>query len=108
MKKSHKTQKKAKVQPLGDRVLVRPVAEKEGEKTASGIFIPETAKEKGKHIKGEVIAVGEGWYQEGKLISLRVKVGDTIVYPTYVGDEVEIDGKEYTIIKEDNILAIIK
>jgi chaperonin GroES len=108
MKNALKSKGKVKIMPLGDRVLVRPFSEEEGEKTASGIYIPETAKEKGKFVKGEVVAAGDGWYQDGDLIPLRVNVGDTVLYPTYVGDEVEIDGKEYTIIKEDNILAIIK
>lgn len=108
MKKTHKPVHKAKVQPLGDRVLVRPFDEVESEKTESGIFIPASAKEKGKFVKGEVVAVGDGWYQDGDLIPLRVKVGDTVLIPTYVGEEIEVNGKEYTIIKEDNILAIIK
>jgi chaperonin GroES len=108
MKNAPKNKGKVSIIPLGDRILVRPLTEKEDEKTASGIYIPETAKEKGKFLKGEVVAAGNGWYQDGELIPLRVKVGDTVLYPTYVGDDVEIDGKEYTIIKEDSILAIIK
>jgi chaperonin GroES len=108
MKNAHKTHHKSKVIPLGDRVLVRPFNEEEGEKTASGIFIPDNAKEKGKFVKGEVVAVGDGWYQDGDLIPLRVKVGDTVLFPTYVGDEFEEGDTTFVIIKEDSILAIIK
>jgi chaperonin GroES len=108
MKNAHKSKGKVKIMPLGDRILVRPFDEEEGEKTASGIYIPESAQKEGKFKKGEVVATGDGWYQDGDLIPLRVKVGDTILFPTYVGDEIEVDGKEYVIIKEDNILAIIK
>lgn len=112
MKNAKKSAKKAatkgKILPLGDRVLVRPIDENDGEKTASGIYIPESAKKEGKFKKGEVMAIGDGWYQDGDLIPLRVQVGDVVFYPTYVGEEFEMDEKEYVLIKEDNILAIIK
>lgn len=107
-KKGQVSKAKVKIMPLGDRVLVRPIDENEGEKTASGIYIPESAKKEGKFKKGEVVAIGDGWYQDGDLIPLRVHVGDVVFYPTYVGEEFEMDEKEYVLIKEDNILAIIK
>ena len=89
------------LEPLGDRVVVEP-AEGE-EKTASGIVIPDTAKEKPQ--EGKVLAVGPGRYEEGKLIPLDVKPGDTIIYSKYGGTEVKVGGKEYLILSERDILA---
>lgn len=87
------------IKPLADRVLVEPaVAET---KTASGIFIPDTAKEKPQ--KGAVIAVGEGKKDE----PLTVKEGDTVLYGKYSGTEITIDGKEYLIMRESDIFAIL-
>jgi len=93
--------------PLGDRVVVRP-SEKEGEKKlASGIIIPETV-DKEKPAKGEVIAVGQGKYEEGKRVPIQVKVGDVVLFSKYGYDEVKIEGQDYYIISESNILGIIK
>lgn len=93
------------VQPLKDRVVVKTVEAEEV--TKSGIVLPETAKEKPQ--QGEVIAVGEGRYDEsGKRIPLDVKVGDRVIYSKYGGSEVKVDGEEYLILREDDILAIIK
>lgn len=90
---------KVNIKPLADRVLVEPaVAET---KTASGIFIPDTAKEKPQ--KGAVIAVGEGKKDE----PLTVKEGDTVLYGKYSGTEITIDGKEYLIMRESDIFAIL-
>jgi len=96
-----------KIKPLGDRVLVEALGD-EGKKTASGIIIPDTvSKERGE--KGKVVAVGEGWHnQEGKVFPLKVKKGDKIIFSKYGPDEIKIDGKEYFIISEANILAIIE
>ena len=89
------------LEPLGDRVVVEPG---EGEeKTASGIVIPDTAKEKPQ--EGEVVAVGPGRYEEGKLIPLDVEPGDTVIYSKYGGTEVKVSGKEYLILSERDILA---
>jgi len=89
------------LEPLGDRVIVEPG---EGEeKTASGIVIPDTAKEKPQ--EGKVLAVGPGRYEEGKLIPLDVKPGDTVIYSKYGGTEVKVGGKEYLILSERDILA---
>ncbi len=92
----------AKLQPLADRVLVRPI-EKE-EKTKSGIYLPDTAKEKPQ--EGEVLAVGPGkMSDEGKLIPLDLKVGDTVIYSKYGGTEIKVDDEELIILRESDILA---
>lgn len=109
LKKNTKHQSKGvQIQPLGDRVLVRPIEEKKEEKTKSGIYLPASAQKEGGFMRGEVIAVGDGWYQDGDLIPLRVKVGDEIMFSKYGFEEITVDEKELYIIKEDNILAIIK
>lgn len=92
----------AKIRPLGDNVLIKP-AEAE-EKTASGIVLPDTAKEKAK--RGEVIAVGTGKYVDGKRQPLEVKKGDQVLYSW--GDEIKVDGEEYVLVSESNIQAIIE
>ncbi len=96
---------KTKIIPLGDRVLVEIIEEKT--KTNSGIYIPETI-DKEKPEQGKVIAVGEGKNEDGKLIPLPVKIGDTVVFSKYGYDEIKVEDKEYLIVKQDNILAIIK
>jgi len=89
------------LEPLGDRVILEPG---EGEdRTASGIVIPDTAKEKPQ--EGKILAVGPGRYEEGKLIPLDVKVGDTVIYSKYGGTEVKVSGKDYLILSERDILA---
>ncbi len=88
-----------KLKPLADRVLVQPAAAEE--KTASGIIIPDTAKEKPQ--KGIVVAAGPGKKDE----PTSVKVGDTVLYGKYSGTEVTIDGKDYLIMKESDIFAIL-
>lgn len=98
---------KVSVMPLGDRVLVRPEAD-ETQKTASGIYIPETAQ-KEKPERGVVIAVGEGKRNEnGQIIPMRVKVGDTVMFSKYGFDEVKVEDEEFYIVTESSILAIIK
>ncbi len=92
------------LKPLRDRVVVKPIEAEEV--TKSGIVLPETAKEKPQ--QGEVIAVGEGRYDEsGKRIPMEVKVGDRIIYSKYGGSEVKVDGEEYLILREDDVLAIV-
>jgi chaperonin GroES len=92
------------IKPLHDRILVKP-SEAE-EKTASGIIIPDTAKEK--PMKGEIIAIGKGKQtDEGKLIPLEVKVGDKVLYGKYSGTEITIEGDEYLIMRESDVYAII-
>jgi len=94
-----------KIRPLHDRVIVkRSDAET---KTASGIIIPDTAKEKPQ--EGEIIAVGSGIRKEdGSLIPLDVKKGDRILFGKYAGTEIKIDGDEYLMMKEDDILGVIE
>ena len=92
------------LKPLGDRGVIR-VLEQE-EKTASGIFLPDTAKEKPS--QGEVVAVGPGKVQDdGKRVALDVKVGDKIIFSKYAGTEVKFEGTKYLIVSERDILAII-
>jgi chaperonin GroES len=101
-------EKKAGIMPLGDRVLLKPLSKDDYATTrASGIIIPETV-DKERPEQGKVVAVGAGRYEDGKLIPVHVKVGDTVVFSKYGYDEVKIDGVEYFILKEDSILAIIK
>jgi chaperonin GroES len=96
---------KAKIQPLADRVLVEPLEAEE--KTEGGILIPDTAKEKQQ--KGKVIAVGKGRVNdEGKIAPLEVKINDHVLFGRYSGTEVKVGGNDYLIIKEDDILAIIR
>jgi chaperonin GroES len=91
-----------KLQPLADRVLVKPI-EKE-EMTKSGIYLPDTAKEKPQ--EGEVIAVGPGKMSEdGKRIALDIKVGDTVIYAKYGGTEIKVDDEDLIILRESDILA---
>jgi chaperonin GroES len=98
--------KKFSLTPLGDRVIVRPT-EKEGEKKlASGIIIPETVN-KEKPAKGTVVAVGPGKYEDGKRVPLQVKVGDTVFFSSYGYDEVKVEGEEYYILTESNVLGIL-
>ncbi len=94
-----------KLRPLHDRVIVKRLEEEE--KTVGGIIIPDTAKEK--PIKGEVIAVGPGRLtDDGKRIEMSVKVGDKVMFSKYAGTEVKINGEEYLIMREDDIVAIIE
>ena len=93
------------LKPLGDRVLVEPVEEKEVKK--GGIIIPDSAKEKPQ--RGTVIAAGNGKVShDGDRVKLDVKAGDTILFGKYSGQEIKLDGVEYLIIKEDEVLAAIE
>ena len=93
-----------KLKPLNDRVLVKRLESEE--KTAGGLYIPDTAKEKPS--KGEVVAVGPGKHaDDGKLVPMAVKVGDMVLFNKYAGTEVKIDGAEHLVMREDDILAII-
>jgi len=91
-----------KLQPLGDRVVVKPIAKEEV--TKGGIVLPDTAKEKPQ--EGEVIAVGPGKLSEdGKRIAMEVKEGDRVIYAKYAGTEVKLDDEELVILRESDILA---
>ncbi|MCB0070965.1 MAG: co-chaperone GroES [Caldilineaceae bacterium] len=93
------------LKPLGDRLVIEPVEQEE--QTASGIFLPETAKEKPQ--QGKVVAAGPGSRKEsGERIDLDVKVGDTVLYAKYAGTTIKLDGTEYLILKESDVLAIVE
>ncbi len=99
------TLSKIKLQPLGDRVLVKPVEAKETKR--GGIIIPDSAKEKPQ--EGTVVATGKGkTTEDGKIIALDVKAGDTILYGKYSGNEIKLDGEDYLIMHQDDILGILK
>ena len=91
------------LKPLGDRLVVEHV--EQAEKTAGGVFLPDTAKEKPQ--EGKVLAVGSGrTLDSGTKLAMDVKVGDKVIYSKYSGSEIKIDGKEYLIISEKDVLAI--
>lgn len=93
------------IKPLGDRVVVEAAAAET--KTASGIYIPETAQEKPQ--KGTIVAVGPGKFADisGALIPMTIKVGDSILHGKYAGTEINLDGKEYLIMRESDIYAVL-
>ena len=91
------------VRPLHDRILVRRMAEEE--KTAGGLFIPDTAKEKPQ--KGEIIATGKGRVTEdGKVLPLEVKAGDKVLFSKYAGTELKLEGNEYLMMREEDVLGV--
>jgi len=93
-----------KIKPLSDRIIVKP-AEAE-EKTASGLIIPDTAKEK--PMKGEIMAVGTGKVtDDGKTVKMELKVGDQVLYGKYSGTEIVVEGADYLIMRESDVYAII-
>jgi chaperonin GroES len=96
---------KVNLRPLGDRVIVEPIEQEEV--TATGLYIPETAKEKPQ--QGNVLAVGAGRVDDnGKRIAMDVKAGDKVLFAKYAGTEVKVDGKKLLILKESDILAIVE
>ena len=92
------------IRPLGDRVVIKKIEAEET--TKSGIVLPEAAKEKPQ--EAEVVAVGPGGIVDGKEVRIEVKVGDRVLFSKYGGNEVKIDGVEYTILRQDDILAVIE
>jgi chaperonin GroES len=93
----------ASIKPLGDRVVIRPEAAEE--KTSSGLFIPDTAKEKPQ--RGKVLSVGPGRVENGNKIDMTVKEGDTVLYGKYSGTEITLDGEDVLIVREADILGIV-
>lgn len=93
-----------KIRPLGDRVLVEPIEEKE--QTVGGIIIPDSAKEK--PMQGKVKAVGKKLDKDGKEIAFDVKAGDTVLLPKYGGTEVKLDGTKYMLMREEDILGVLE
>jgi len=105
-----KKDKKGQIKPFGDRILIRPFTEDEvkgGKRNHYGIIIPDTVT-KEKSAQGKVLAVGEGKWVEGKLVPVRIKIGDVVIFSKYGYDEVEQDGEELYLLKEESILAVIK
>jgi chaperonin GroES len=98
-----KTKKKVNVQPLHDRVVVRPL--EEAETMRGGLYIPDTAKEKPQ--QGEVVAVGPGRFEKGERIPMELEVGQTVLYGKYSGTEVTVDDEPLLIVKESDVLAVI-
>jgi len=92
------------IKPLGDRVILAPLEQES--KTKSGIIIPDTAKEKSH--KGKVLAVGEGKYEDGKLVPMIVRVDDTVIYREYAGDEIKVEGETAIVVKQEDIIAVIE
>ena len=103
--KQHKGGFMMKLKPLGDRVVIK-VLEVE-EKTQSGIVLPEKAKEKPQ--EGKVVAVGTGKIlDDGSRVEPEVKTGDKVIYSKFAGNEVEVDGEEYLILRQDDVLAVVE
>jgi chaperonin GroES len=92
-----------KVTPLADRVVIKPL--EESEQMRGGLYIPDTAKEKPQ--QGEVIAVGAGRWEKDSRVPMDVKVGDKVLYGKYSGTEVTLDGDQYLILRESDVLAVI-
>lgn len=92
------------IRPLGERVLVEAI--EQNETTASGIVLPDTAKEKPQ--EGKIIAVGSGTLKDGVRVPLEVQVGDVVIFSKYAGTEVKYEGKEYLIMKESDIQAVVE
>jgi chaperonin GroES len=100
-----KTEKEAKVRPLGDKVLLRRLEAME--KSKGGIVIPDTAKEKPR--EGKVVAVGTGRrLDDGSLVPFQVKKGDRVLFSSYAGTEVKLEGEDFVIMGEDDVLAILE
>ena len=95
---------KLNIKPLADRILVKRL-EEEAEQTSGGIIIPDTAKEKPQ--EAEVVAVGPGRLEDGSRVALEVKEGDKVLVGKYSGTEVKVDGEDYLIMREEDILAVI-
>ena len=93
----------SKVAPLADRVVIKPL--EEAEQMRGGLYIPDTAKEKPQ--QGEIIAVGPGRFEKDKRVPMDVKVGDKVLYGKYSGTEVTIEGEQYLILRESDVLAVI-
>jgi chaperonin GroES len=94
-----------RVRPLQDRVIVKRIEEKE-QRSAGGIIIPDTAKEKPQ--EGKVVAVGPGRREDGKVLTLDVKAGDRVLFSKYSGSEIKLDGEEHLIIREEDILGVVE
>jgi chaperonin GroES len=94
-----------RLRPLQDRIIVRRI-DKEEERSAGGIIIPDTAKEKPQ--EGKVIAVGPGRREDGKVLAVDVKVGDRVLFGKYAGNEIKLDGEEHLILREEDVLGVLE
>lgn len=95
---------KVNISPLSDNVLIKPLEAEE--KTASGILLPDSAKEKPQ--MGEIMAIGEGFTTpEGKLVPMKLKVGQKVMYKKWGGDEVKVNGEDWMIVKQGDVLAVV-
>jgi chaperonin GroES len=94
-----------RVRPLQDRVIVKRIEEQE-QRSAGGIIIPDTAKEKPQ--EGKVVAVGPGRREDGKVLALDVKAGDRVLFSKYSGSEIKLDGEEHLILREEDILGVVE
>jgi chaperonin GroES len=92
-----------KVKPLADRVVVKPL--EDSEQMRGGLYIPDTAKEKPQ--QGEVVAVGPGKFEDGTRVEMELKKGDKVLYGKYSGTEVTVDGEQYLILRESDVLAVV-
>ena len=92
-----------KVKPLADRVVIKAL--EESEQMRGGLYIPDTAKEKPQ--QGEIVAVGQGRIEDGKRIDMELKVGDKVLYGKYSGTEVTVEGEQYLILRESDVLAVV-
>ena len=97
-----KTKSKLKIQPLGDRVVIRPL--EEAEEMRGGLYIPDTAKEK--PLQGEIVAVGPGRFEKAERIPMELEVGQKVLYSKYAGTDVRVGDEELLIIKESDVLAV--
>jgi len=98
-----KTKSKLKIQPLGDRVVIRPL--EEAEEMRGGLYIPDTAKEK--PLQGEIMAVGPGRFEKTERVPMELEVGQKVLYSKYAGTDVRVGDDEVLIIKESDVLAIV-
>jgi chaperonin GroES len=94
----------SRVKPIHDRIIVKRLAEEERSK--GGIIIPDTAKEKPQ--QGKVVAVGPGKREDGKVLPLDVKAGDTVLFAKYAGTEIKLDGEDHLILREDDVLGVVE
>ncbi|MEE8192106.1 MAG: co-chaperone GroES [Gemmatimonadales bacterium] len=99
-----KSKAKLKIQPLGDRVVVRPL--EEVEEMRGGLYIPDTAKEK--PLQGEIVAVGPGRFEKTERVPMELEVGQKVLYSKYAGTDVRVGDEELLIIKESDVLAVIE
>ena len=94
-----------RIRPLADRLIVKRVEEQE-QRSAGGIIIPDTAKEKAQ--EGKVVAVGPGRKEDGKVLPVDVKAGDRVLFGKYAGSEIKIDGEEHLILREEDVLGVVE